>query len=192
MKNKKVIILEGADCSGKSSLCEHIQKLSEGKCHTLHSNYSKNLPKSNHRRQHKLITKFIKKQFSNKYYTENHTVILDRSYFSDITYGTIGYGSKGTLKSKFKYFDKLLNIITKTEKINVYFIYCRPNKTKFNPNIKDELLDNQENSLMEYIYDTIIFSKTMHNVLNKNKIKFYVYNFNVDSNYEFIDKFLEN
>lgn len=67
LNTKNIIIVEGSDASGKSSLCKFLQDKVEGKCHTIHSNYSKLLPKENHRKQHFLISKFVSRQFDKKH-----------------------------------------------------------------------------------------------------------------------------
>lgn len=192
MKTKRIIIIEGVDACGKSKLCDHLKLLSNGKCHILHSNYNKELPKINHRRQHKLICKFVYNNFKNHNYTGNNLVILDRCYISDITYGQIGYGSKGTLEQKFSYFDYLCSLLTDTNKrtknVEVDFIYCRPERSKFNKNEKDELLTEDENSKMQKIYDSVIFSYDFHNIMKKYGIQYYEYDFNIDPNYVLLDK----
>lgn len=188
MKHKRIIILEGADSCGKSSLSTHIQQKVNGKCHVLHSNFNKELSKENHRRQHKLIAKFVAKQFSRHNYTGNNTVILDRCYISDMTYGQIGYGSRGTIRSKFKYLNKLFKILSSNTDVTVTFVYCRPDSSAFDRSAKDELLTDTENSKMQKIYDDVCFSKEMFNILANNKISFYQYDFNEDPQYVLIDK----
>ena len=128
--DRYIIIIEGPDASGKSSLSKHIQYMSNGKCHVIHSNFSKYLPKANHFRQHKLITDFVVKQFSNFYYTGNNIVIIDRNYVSDIVYGTIGYGSQGSIKKKFNRLDKIFKKLSSNTRTDVTFIYCRPSLLK--------------------------------------------------------------
>lgn len=188
MKDKYIIVLEGPDASGKSELSKHIQQLSNGKCHTIHSNFDKTLPKENHRRQHKLIAKFINKQFSKKYYTGNNFVILDRSYFSDIVYGQIAYGSRGTLKQKFKYFDKLLKIMKKhNDTVKLFFVYCKPSVDSFDKQAKDELLTYKENNIVRDLYESTIDSHYFMEILFHNPIKFIQYDFNKDSKYNIFD-----
>lgn len=180
--NKMVFIIEGPDASGKSSLSKFIQDYANGKCHTIHSNFNKDLPKKNHRRQHKLIINFVKKQFNSKYYTGNNIVVLDRCYFSDIVYGTIGYGTKGTLEQKIKYFNKLIKKLTKDKTIKVFFIYCSPSKgTDFNPDIKEELLDKDENFTIVKAYNDTI--NKMLPDFKKDNLKYYLYDYNSDSDY---------
>lgn len=188
MKTKRIVIIEGVDASGKSKLCNHLKLLANGKCHILHSNYNKKLPKTNHRRQHKLICKFAYDNFKNSYYTGNNLIILDRCYISDIAYGLIGYGSKGTLIQKFNYLDSLFKLLTKNKNVEVDFIYCRPEKSKFNKNEKDELLTEDENSKMQKIYDSTIFSYDFHSIIKKYNIRYYEYDFNLDPNYVILDK----
>lgn len=190
-KSKKVIILEGADASGKSSLLQHLQNLSNGKCHTLHSNFNKELPKENHRRQHMNIAKFVSKQFSKNYYTANDMVVLDRCYISDMTYGQIGYGSRGDLNSKFRYLNRLLKIISRNKDIDIILIYCRPNKTNFDKDAKEELLTDNENDKMQSIYDSVMYNSKMIDIILDNDIVFIVYNYNTDPNYENIDKHIK-
>lgn len=191
INRKRIIIIEGPDASGKSTLCKHIQGLTNGKCHTIHSNFCKELPKENHRRQHKLIAKFVSKQFDNKHYTNNHTVILDRCYVSDMTYGKIGYGSKGTIEQKFRYLDKLFKILTKDKSIDIYFIYCKPKHIVFDKDAKEELLTYEENDTMQHIYDSVIFSSDMFSLFNKYNILCYTFDFTNDSDFTMLDNLLE-
>ena len=191
MNDKKVIILEGSDAVGKSTLLKHIQNLANGKCHTFHSNYDKHFSKENHRKQHKLIAKYIKQQFDDKHYTGNHTVILDRCYISDMTYGQIGYGSRGTLEQKFSYLDDLFKIIKRDKDIQIIMIYCRPDKSKFDTEAKDELLNQTENDKMQGIYDCTMHSLDMLELFVKYDILYYRYDFNEDSDYKILDDFLE-
>lgn len=188
MKTKKIIILEGPDASGKDSLAEHIRMMVNGKCHIIHSNFDKELPKKNHRRQHKLIAKFVSKQFSKKYYTGNDTVILNRCYISDMTYGQLGYGSKGTIEDKYNYLGEFFDILTKNKDVEVTVVYCRPSKSAYNPIARDELLNSNENNKMIGIYDSIMNSIEFAELLCYYNIKYYDYNFNEDPNYIFIDR----
>lgn len=188
MKTKRIIILEGADSCGKSSLSTHIQQMANGKCHTLHSNFNKELPAENHRRQHNLISRFAVRQFSKHNYTGNHIVILDRNYISDMTYGQIGYGSRGTLEQKFAHLDKLFRILSSNPEVVVTLIYCRPEHSAFDKDAKDELLTNNENNKMQTIYDNVCLSLNMFDILAKNNIGFYQYNFNEDPQYVLLDK----
>lgn len=187
MKTKRIIILDGPDASGKGSLSAHIQLMANGKCHVMHSNYNKELPKENHRRQHKLISKFAVRNFDKNYYTGNNIVILDRCYVSDMTYGQIGYGSHGTLEEKFNYLDKLFSILTSNPTVRVSFIYCRPDKTAFDKNAKDELLTNEENDKMQDIYDSLCLGLDFQELLAKHGISFYEYNFYTDPQYVLLD-----
>lgn len=188
MKTKKIIILEGPDASGKDSLAEHIKMMVNGKCHIIHSNFDKELPKKNHRRQHKLIAKFVSKQFSKKYYTGNDTVILNRCYISDMTYGQLGYGSKGTIEDKYNYLHELFAILTKNKDVEVTVVYCKPSKSAYNPIAREELLNSNENNKMIDIYDSIMNSIEFAELLCYYNIKYYDYNFNEDPNYIFIDR----
>lgn len=188
MKTKRIIIIEGPDASGKSSLSEHLQKMANGKCHVMHSNFNKELPAENHRRQHKLMAKFAVAQFDDKHYTGNHMVILDRCYISDITYGQIGYGSRGTLEEKFDYLGKMMKILTSNPDVKVSFIYCRPEQSAFDRNAKDELLSNKENSKMQAIYDSVCLGFNMFDILTHYGIKFYQYDFRADPQYILLDK----
>ena len=186
VKNKNVIILEGADACGKSQLSKHIQDLANGKCHIIHSNYNKNISAENHRRQHKLIMKFVNKQFnSKKYYTGNNVVILDRCYISDITYGQIGYGSKGDIMSKLRYFNKLLGMLSPNIKITL--VYCKPKKSAFNNDAKDELLNNTENNKMQDIYDNTLYRADMLRILRDHNVDFVLYDFIEDPEYKLLD-----
>lgn len=189
MENKTIFILEGPDASGKSDLSKHIQTILNGKCHIIHSNYSKYVDKNNHRRQHKLISKFVAKQFKTKNYTGN-SVILDRCYISDITYGCIGYGSKGSLKSKLRFLDKYFKILTKNKNIKIFLIYC--NHSNFNPENKDELINHNENTEIKSIYDNLFnHNFIFQEILNKYSIILYKFDYTVDSNYKYFDLQIE-
>ena len=188
MKTKRIIIVCGADATGKSNLCMHLQKMANGKCHVMHSNFNKELPSENHRRQHKLMAEFAINQFNKKYYTGNHMVILDRCYISDMTYGQIGYGSRGTIEEKFVYLDKLMKILTSNPDIKVSFIYCRPEKSAFNKDAKDELLTNEENDKMQTIYDSVCLGFDMFDILARHNVQFYQYDFKADPQYILLDK----
>lgn len=187
MKTKRIIILEGADSSGKSGLSNHIKLLTNGKCHILHSNYDKNFPGENNFKQHKLMAKFATDNFKSDYYTGNHVVVLDRCYVSDMTYGQIGYGSKGTIEEKYARLNKLFNTLTANEDVEVSFVYCHPEKTAYDENAKDELLTPTENDKMNSIYESVCLSFEFFDVLIKNGIKFYEYNFISDPNYVLFD-----
>lgn len=187
MKTKRIIILEGADSSGKSSLCKHIQDKVNGKCHVLHSNYNKEISQQNHYRQHIMLSKFAKQNFDADYYTGNNVIVFDRSYVSDITYGQIGYGSKGTLKQKIKILKKLFKIITADPTVIVHFVYCNPDTTNFNPETKEELLTVEENQIMKNLYNTFCYHVVFQSLISKLGILFYEYNYYTDPDYKFFD-----
>lgn len=188
---KTVIIIEGADSTGKTQLCKYLQDLVEGKCHIIHSNYSKQLPENNHRRQHFLIAKFVSKQFDCRHYTGNRLVILDRNYISDIIYGQIGYGSKGTLKQKIKTLSKLFKILSKNA--NVIVIHCNPVESKFDTCFekRQELLSKKENETIRKLYSKFFLSREFLYTLRKNKISYYEYSFLEDLKYKQLHEFLE-
>lgn len=192
LEGENVVIIEGNDQSGKSTLCKHLQDLSNGKCHVLHSNYSKILPKNNHRRQHKLIAKFVRKQFDRRHYTGNNLVILDRNYISDIVYGNIGYGSKGSVKSKINYLIKLLKIIKKNPTVNVVLIYCDPDKHELDKTMKDELLSTKQYHAVQKEYDRFFKIENIKNIVTTTGIKYYLYDYMIDSDFKHIDTYLEN
>lgn len=185
--SQHIFILEGVDAVGKGGLSTHIQYLANGKCHMMHSNFNPVLNPENHRRQHMLFAKFAKRQFSKRYYTANNVVIFDRCYVSDMTYGQIGCGSRGTLDQKFKYLNRLFRIITSDKTVAVHFIYCRPEKSAYDPNAKAELLPPDKQSKMQPIYDNLIYDERMQNLFKKYSIDFYVYNFNLDPEYVLFD-----
>lgn len=185
--DRHIIIIEGPDASGKSSLSKHIQYMSNGKCHVIHSNFSKYLPKANHFRQHKLITDFVVKQFNNFYYTGNNIVILDRNYVSDIVYGTIGYGSQGSIKKKFSRLDKIFKKLSSNARTNVTFIYCRPSINNFDNSAKDELLNYNQNDKIRSAYDNIVLSKEFQQILIERNVKYVEYDFTKDPDYKIID-----
>lgn len=188
---KRVIILEGQDACGKTTLLKHLQDKTNGKCHTFHSNFDKSLPKENHRKQHKLIAEFIKEQFDDEHYTGNHTVILDRCYISDMTYGQLGYGSRGNIEQKYDYLRKLFKTMSNNGQVDIILIYCRPSQTEFDIDAKEELLTDNENDKMQDIYDSVMFSLDMTELLVMYDINFYVYNFNNDSDYKHLDNYID-
>lgn len=203
LKGKHIIILESSDQGGKSSLSKYLQDNVEGKCHVLHSNYNKSVSKQAHRHQHFLLNKFASKQFHDCYYTHNNVVIMDRNYVSDIIYGQIGYGSRGTLKSKFRTLDKLFKILRRgNEDVCISFIYCRPKKIKkffeekeefsFDTSKKEELLNSDENDKVRQLYDTFINSNAFAKLLDKHGIHLYVYNYHADPDYYGITKHLKD
>lgn len=205
--DKKIIIIEGADGTGKSSLSRHIQTLANGKCHVLHSNYNKNLPGENNYKQHILMTNFACKQFSPKYYTGNNIVVLDRNYISDMTYGIIGYGSDGDIHKKFNRLQHIFSIfhkaMLKDEDLQVYLIHCRLNTKKYfgvgsDGNNKEELLDNDENNIIHRVYDELFYpllykndnTENVQNLCAKFGIKFISFNFEEDKQYNKITEAL--
>lgn len=183
---KHIVIIEGADATGKTSLTNFIQNtIANGKCHVLHSNFNKSLPANNHRRQHRLIAKFVVDNFSPKYYTGNNVIILDRNYISDIVYGTIGYGSGGTLPWKINYLCKLMRKLKKS-KAQITFIYCRPSKKNFDPDAKEELLTNDEDQLISLLYDQIVIRHILP-AFKDIGIKCYFYDYTEDPDYLKLD-----
>ena len=192
IENKKhIVIIEGADHTGKSELANYLRYYSNGKCHILHSNYNKAYPGENNYKQHKLMSKFAVKQFNKKYYTGNSLVILDRNYISDITYGKLGYGSSGTEEYKFKRLNKILKTITKDKNIKVTIIYCNPSKDDFNKNTREELLTNSEYSAIRQIYNEFFDSFDFKNIVNKyDNLFVYEYDYCTDAMYKQITKYI--
>lgn len=200
VNEKKIIIIEGADGTGKSSLSRYLQTMANGKCHVLHSNYNKDLPGENNYRQHLLMTKFVCKQFSPKYYTGNNLVILDRNYISDMTYGTIGYGSSGDIHKKFNRLQRIFSIfhnaMLKDEDLQVYLIHCRLDTKKYfgvgSDGSKEELLNSSENDVIHRIYDELFYpllykndnTENIQNLCVKSGIKFISFNFEEDKQYD--------
>lgn len=185
LESKNVVIIEGPDASGKSRLSKYLQDYVGGKCHVLHSNFDKKLPKESHFNQHKLMADFIHKQFSKKYYTGNRLVILDRNYISDIVYGSIGYGSQHTRAKKVKKLFKFLNKIKKNALVSI--IYCRPTKTQFDDSSREELLNSKEDKEIQKLYDSF-FNTVMVEQLISMGIKYYKYSYDKDPNYEQLTK----
>lgn len=183
--DKYIIIVEGADACGKSQLCEYLRNYVEGKCHSLHSNYNPKFDKKNHYRQHILMSKFVVKQFDKKHYTGNNLVILDRNYISDICYGQIGYGSKGSLDSKFKKLDKIFDILTKNKDVKVRVVYCKPSVSKFEEisQQRDELLTSTQSKSIQYIYDEFFTDIRFFDTAYRHGIKMTNYDFTIDSDY---------
>ena len=190
--NKKIVILEGADQCGKTQLSMYLQNIYfNGKCHVLHSNYSKYLPQTNHYNQHKLMTKFAIKLFKDKYYTGNNGIIFDRNYISDIIYGSIGYGSKGNIKNKFKKLNKFLSKLDKNcEDTSIYIIYCNPSIENFNTDTKEELLNNKQNDKIRKEYDNFFHNNNFLNILIKNHVTLLTYDFTTDPKYKELTKYL--
>lgn len=190
---KQVLILEGADSSGKSSLLKHIMEKTEGKCHCFHSNYNKSLPKENHKRQHNVITNCIIDLFKDKNYTGNNIIILDRCYISDITYGTIGYGSGGSFKEKIKFLKKLFKKILSLEDTTIIIIYCNPSTNSFNNNNnnKEELLVQSEFEDIVDIYNKFFHSPEFKDIIFSDDRFFYKeFDYTVDSDYCKLDQML--
>lgn len=183
-KSKNIIIIEGGDSAGKTQLTKYLQEYVNGKCHILHSNFNPGLPKENHFRQHKLMTKFVCKQFDSRYYTGNCLVILDRNYISDIVYGMIGYGSKGDQKYKIRRLNRLFRYFSKLSDVTVSVIYCNPSKSTFNPEAKEELVDSAEDSIIKNLYKNFFDSLDVYDAFVRNNIKFYEYDFITDPYYE--------
>lgn len=185
LKNtKNIIIIEGPDHTGKSCLSQFLHDYVNGKCHTLHSNYNPKYSAKSHYNQHKLISKYVSDQFNKKYYTGNSLVILDRNYISDIVYGNaVGYGSKGSLKSKLKNLDKIFKLLSKNKDVNIIVIYCCLNVSEFNPDSKEELLNITQNELVTEQYDEFFISEKVNNIFDKYKIRFLTYNYKIDPSY---------
>lgn len=192
LEGKNIIILESSDQGGKSSLSQYLHNYVNGKCHVLHSNFMPDLPKENHRRQHFLMSRFASKQFDNKHYTGNRLVILDRNYISDIIYGKIKYGSRGSFKQKISTLNKLFKILTKNKDVRVSIIYCRPEKESFfEKDKKEELLSLKQNQFIQKFYDDFFESSEFFEVLIMNNIYFYRYDYISDPNYEQLIKEIE-
>lgn len=181
MTVKRVFIIEGSDNTGKTELSQNIQKVANGKCHIIHSNFNKNLPLQNHYRQHELIVKFIKKQFSKNYYTGNNIIICDRSYISDIVYGQLGYGSKGDLDFKLKKLEKIFKKLTSRKDIVVTLVYCRPDRNTYTDSTKEELVTSNENDKIMQIYDKTI--EQISDICFKYGIKIKKFNYLKDPTY---------
>lgn len=181
-----IIIICGADACGKSELANKLREKVSGKCHILHSNYNRLLPGQNNFRQHQLMIKFAVEQFDTKHYTGNRLVILDRNYISDIIYGQIGYGSKGTVEQKTKNLTKMLKQLTKNNHVNVSLIYCRPQQTKFEKMQaeREELLrDEKQNLLIQEKYDEY-FKDVVPGLCEQYDIELYRYDFTKDPEYK--------
>ena len=186
LSKKNIIIICGADACGKSELANKLREKVSGKCHILHSNYHKLLSKQNNFRQHQLIINFAIKQFDTKHYTGNRLVILDRNYISDIVYGQIGYGSKGTIEQKIKNLKKMFNKLTCYTDVNVSLIYCRPQQTKFEKMQaeREELLrDEKQNLLIQEKYDEF-FKDVIPDLCEEYNIALYRYDFTKDPEYK--------
>lgn len=194
IKDKHIIILEGPDCSGKTSLLNHLSELANHHCHTIHSNYDKSLPQENHFRQHKLITKFVCNNFKQKNYTGNNFVILDRNYISDIVYGSIGYGSRGAVKQKLSKLVTMLSAMkTCCSDINVSVVYCKPSKDVFNDSEKEELLSVFQHNKIKRAYDKFFDStSSVRSLFDQLGVNFYTYDFCVDPYYVELNKNLFN
>lgn len=193
LTGKHIVILEGADCSGKSSLLHYLQDNVEGKCHSMHSNYSKLCSKQAHRHQHFMMCRFASKQFKKENYTGNNLVIMDRNYISDIIYGMIGYGSEGDFSYKMKTLKKLFRILRRgNPDVKISLVFCRPKKIdiyaneeefSFDREKKEELLDDDENLRIRRIYDWFFRYPDVIALCKKYGIKIYTYNYHTDSDY---------
>lgn len=181
---KNIIIIEGPDHTGKSWLSQYLHDYVNGKCHTLHSNYNPKYSAKSHYNQHKLISKYVNKQFNKKYYTGNNLVILDRNYISDIVYGNaVGYGSKGSLNNKLNKLDKIFKLLSKNKDVKITVIYCCLDISEFNPDSKEELLNTTQNELVTEQYDEFFTSEKVNNIFNKYNIKFLNYSYKIDPSY---------
>lgn len=184
LEGKNIIILESSDQGGKSSLSKYLANYVNGKCHVLHSNFAPDLPKENHRRQHFLMSRFVVKQFDSKHYTGNRLVILDRNYISDIIYGKIKYGSRGSYEQKLRTLDKLFKILTKNKDVQVTIIYCRPEKEEFfSKDKKEELLSEKQNQFIQKFYDDFFNSHEFLELIVNNNLHYYRYDYINDPDY---------
>lgn len=194
LQGKHIIILESSDQGGKSSLSRYLQNNVEGKCHVLHSNYNPDCSKQAHRNQHFLLNRFASKQFKESHYTKNNVVIMDRNYISDIIYGQIGYGSKGSYEQKLDTLKRLFKILRKgNNDVKISLVYCRPKKPEdlysveeefpFNTEKKDELPTEEENKVLRKLYDNFFSSDELKDICKKYNIKIYYYNYFTDSDY---------
>lgn len=198
LQGKHIIILESSDQGGKSSLSKYLQDNVEGKCHVLHSNYNPDCSRSAHRHQHFLLNKFASKQFKKSYYTKNNVVIMDRNYISDIMYGYIGYGSKGSYKQKLKTLRKFFKILRKgNSDVKISLVYCRPKSSdaekeefSFDRSKKEELLDDNQNEYIRSLYDKFFKSDDLISILSEFGVHLYKYNYYTDPNYEYITQCL--
>lgn len=196
LQGKHIIILESSDQGGKSSLSKYLQDNVEGKCHVLHSNYNPDCSKVAHRHQHFLLNRFASKQFKSAYYTKNNVVIMDRNYISDIIYGQIGYGSKGSYEQKLKTLEKLFKILRKgNSDVKISLVYCRPKNSDFaddekgftfDKSKKEELLTENQNEYIRRLYDNFFSSTELHEILVKFDIHYYIYNYFTDPDYKYI------
>lgn len=194
IRKPSVIMIEGADASGKSTLCGHLMNMvAEGKCHLLHSNYDKSVDNQAHYYQHLLYTDFIIDAFSKHRYTGNWMIIQDRCYISDICYGKIGYGSSSSLpmdKCKEKLYYLLSRMSRRLSDDNsavhpeISIIYCRPDSDEvstFNDGRKEELLDIDEYTKVGQVYDSFFGDKVFLDKLRKTLgIKTYIYDYTKD------------
>lgn len=188
---KNVVILEGADACGKSELAKYLQSYVEGKCHTLHSNFDPQCKGKCNLRQHKNIYKYIKNQFSKKYYTGNRLVILDRSIISDIVYyGTYGFGSPYSKDKKTELMLSWFKNLIK-DNIDVSIIFCNPSTSKdFNLENKEELINKSELAAIKEAYNDFFYipytsdDKSMFNVLRNIGVSFFEYDYITDPSYE--------
>lgn len=180
LNRKNIVIICGADHSGKSSLVNYMKERVGGKCHIMHSNYNKKHPGECNYNQHKLIGKFAVNNFKKKYYTGNRLVVLDRNYISDICYGTIGYGSKGDQTTKLNRLRKLFKLYTKSG-VTVSLIYCQPSKDQFTKE-RDELLEVSEHNKIKNIYD-YYFYNFFADMCKEYGISYYTYDYITDPKY---------
>lgn len=182
-KRKRIIIIEGPDATGKTTLCNMIQEKTEGKCHLLHSNYDKAISHEAHWRQHVLFWDFAQKQFAATNYTGNHTVIFDRCYLSDMMYGQISYGSDGTLEEKQRRFLRLANKVAHKD-ISLYFVHCKPSHVEglFKNGEKEELLTFDENDVVVKLYDEFFASEYFATFLAKTGFRYLRYDFTNPAN----------
>ena len=180
IKGKYLIVLEGADNSGKTTLSHYIcNSIFDGKCNILHSTFNKekyDICKN----QHSFYADFIIQSFSKKYYINNNCIILDRSYISDIIYGMLNYGSREPILHKYKTLDKLLyKIKRKVPDINIVVIYCN-NSGNVSKNLEEIVNEKEHNAIIE-LYDYFFLdNNTVQSILNKYNVNVLCYDYKQD------------
>lgn len=111
MKNNKIIILDGPDFSGKSTLANEIAKQTKG--HIIHASYNKNWDSISE--YHRTLFKAANLM------AEYQDVVIDRLCLSEYVYGTVFRGGSEYDPVEFLYQDiDWLN----TNKAKLIWVYC--------------------------------------------------------------------
>lgn len=178
MTNKtteQLIILEGSDCSGKSTLAKTLLRDLGGNCSLFHHGPYKGL-------SHELSRMFLDSMLPAV--TGQHPVILDRCWISESIYGPVYRGPVGDRVGP----ARALMLERVARKSDVIYVFCQPpihNVIEtFKSRIDDEYLDNENQLRSVYNkYDEFFRTKT-----GLNYIK---YDYTTDKDDDVVDRIAE-